>query len=107
MKARALDNQVFTVGVNQARDDAADTVLFGNTMIVGPLGEVLGRSGDAAADDVVEAEITRAHLSEIRDRIPLTQRRRSDVFAAARLDLPKLAANLLAIDTERGVGDRT
>lgn len=107
LKARALDNQVFTVGVNQARDDAADTVLFGNTMIVGPLGEVLGRSGDAGADGVIEAEITRTHLAEIRDRIPLNQRRRADIFAMAREELPTLSADLLAIDKERGVGDRS
>ena len=93
--------------MNQARDDAADTVLFGNTMIVGPLGEVLGRSGDAGADGVIEAEITRTHLAEIRDRIPLNQRRRADIFAMAREELPTLSADLPAIDKERGVGDRS
>ena len=83
LKARALDGQVFVMGVSNARDDAQKTVAFGRSCVVGPLGETLAVCADDTADEVVVAELRLADLLDARRRIPLGTSRRDLVYAGA------------------------
>jgi deaminated glutathione amidase len=43
-RARAYDNHVFVVGANATGSDPAGTLYFGNSMIVGPVAQVMARA---------------------------------------------------------------
>lgn len=45
-RVRAIDNQLFVVGVSPARDDNAEVVYYGHSMVVDPKGRVLIRGDD-------------------------------------------------------------
>lgn len=45
-RVRAIDNQLFVVGVSPARDDNSEVVYYGHSMVVDPKGRVLVRGGD-------------------------------------------------------------
>lgn len=45
-RVRAIDNQLFVVGVSPARDDNTELVYYGHSMVVDPKGRVLVRGGD-------------------------------------------------------------
>jgi predicted amidohydrolase len=94
LKARALDGQCFTMGINTASDPTQDTVAFGRSCVVGPLGETLAVCDDDAADEVVSAKLTLARLADARKRIPLQDCRRPLVYKDA---LKAAQANPLAM----------
>lgn len=46
LRTRAIDNQLYVVGVSQARDDTHELVSYGHTIVVDPKGLVLTRGFD-------------------------------------------------------------
>ena len=79
LRARALDQQLYTVGVNIAQDDAAEVVGFGHSAVYCPLGQSVGAPSLApTAAGVVLADMSMAHLLDVRRRIPLQRCARSD-----------------------------
>ena len=44
-RARALDNQMYVAAVSPARDEQASYVVYGHSMIIDPLGQVLTKAG--------------------------------------------------------------
>eukprot|EP00928_Gymnodinium_smaydae_P089176 TRINITY_DN73177_c0_g1_i1.p1 TRINITY_DN73177_c0_g1~~TRINITY_DN73177_c0_g1_i1.p1 ORF type:complete len:331 (+),score=41.10 TRINITY_DN73177_c0_g1_i1:45-995(+) len=83
LKARALDGQCYTMGISNARDDTQQTVAFGRSCIMGPLGETVAVCADDTADEVVMAELRLDHLVEARRRIPLSTSRRPETYEDA------------------------
>lgn len=72
LKARAVDNQVFTVGCSPAREtDAGSYVVWGHSMVVNPCGEVLGKAGEG--EEMVVATIDREDILRVRDGIPISK----------------------------------
>ena len=69
--ARALDGQCYVVAPNLAFDCTQDTVAFGRSLIVGPMGERLSMCTDDAADEVVIGTLCKKEMAEARERIPL------------------------------------
>eukprot|EP00040_Diaphanoeca_grandis_P012668 m.64193 g.64193 ORF g.64193 m.64193 type:complete len:310 (-) comp23398_c0_seq1:857-1786(-) len=80
LRARALDGQCFVLGACNARDDTQDTVAFGRSCIVGPLGETLAVCNDDTMEEVVVADLDLSHLVETRNRIPLATSRRPVIY---------------------------
>lgn len=64
LPARALDNTVFLVGVNNVGEGAC-----GNSKILSPLGEVIAR-GSADEEEVICADIDFGQIDDVRTRIP-------------------------------------
>jgi predicted amidohydrolase len=58
-------------------------------MICDPLGQRVAVATDDTADEVVHANISRETILDVRDRIPLNDCRRADVFAATDAALAK------------------
>lgn len=54
-RSRANDNQLFTALVSPARDDNADYVAWGHSMVVDPWGKILVSAG--ADEEVLVTEI--------------------------------------------------
>ena len=75
LRARAIETQCYIIGANQGgrHDEARET--SGQSMIVGPWGEVASRL--TRGEGVAVAEIDQELLSCIRQKMPVLQHRRS------------------------------
>ena len=77
-RQRAVDNQLFTLGVAPARDEQGPYVSYGNTILCSPWGEVLARAGSAPA--LLLADVDLDQNESIRAQLPLLSARRTDVY---------------------------
>jgi len=74
VRARAIENQCFVVAPNQCGMNAGTGVAsYGNSMIVGPWGEILARAGDGP--EVITVELDPAALQQTRNRVPALRHR--------------------------------
>ncbi len=79
LRARAIENQCFVVAPNQIGAHPGGTRSGGRSMIVDPWGTVLACAPDT--ESVIVAELDRAHLRAVRERLPTLARRRPEVYA--------------------------
>jgi|SRR6056297_7094 len=77
-RARALDNQVFTLGTAPAQDKEASYTSYGNSILVSPWGEVLDRMG--FEEGYIINDIDLRKIKDIRDQLPLLKHRRNDLY---------------------------
>lgn len=77
-RQRAVDNQVFTIGVAPARDENGEYVSYGNSIVCSPWGEVLHRAGADEASLI--AEIDLSLNDSIRSQLPLLSALRNDLY---------------------------
>ncbi len=78
LRARAIENQCFVIAPNQCGSNHITGVAsYGNSMVVGPWGEVLCRAGDE--ETVLLADLDIEDVAAIRKRIPAQKARRGNV----------------------------
>jgi predicted amidohydrolase len=77
-RARAVDNQVFTLGCAPARDPNASYVSYGNSLVVSPWGEVTHRLG--AEEGLLLADLDLDLVEKVRAELPLLKQRRTDLY---------------------------
>lgn len=77
-RQRAVDNQLFTVGVSPARNPEARYVAYGNSIAVDPWGSVLCRAG--AEEALLFADLDFARMETVRRQLPLLKARRTDLY---------------------------
>lgn len=77
-KSRALDNQVYAIGVAPALDKSANYNSFGHSIAVNPWGEVIEELG--FDEDLKIVEIDLDEIERIRDEIPILKNRRTDLY---------------------------
>jgi predicted amidohydrolase len=68
-RARAVDNQVYTVGVAPARVERASYVSYGHSIVCDPWGRVLHDSGPGDVDAIVELDMSL--VSSVRRQLPI------------------------------------
>jgi deaminated glutathione amidase len=73
-RARAIENTYFVAGVCQA-----PPVSTGGSILVDPLGIVVGEMGEKPG--LIVREIDRTRVEEVRDTLPVLSNRRFDVVA--------------------------
>ncbi|GJQ59567.1 MAG: carbon-nitrogen hydrolase family protein [Candidatus Scalindua sp. AMX11] len=78
IKARAIENQVFIVAVNQIGTSPNNITCYGKSMIVDPWGRVLAEAEDD--DNIISAEIDLNVLDTVRADIPSFSHRRIDLY---------------------------
>ncbi len=78
LRARAIENQAYVVGVNRAGSDP-HVRYSGHSLIVGPRGETLAEAGEAP--QVIVAEIDPACLLQYRQQFPALADIRDGFFA--------------------------
>ncbi len=78
MRARALDNQIYVAAVSPAREEKADYVAYGHSMVTTPWGDVLVQADEKPA--ILMAEIDLERLFRIRQQLPLLKHRRETVY---------------------------
>ena len=76
-RQRAVDNQLFTVGVAPARSYQG-YVSYANSMAASPWGDVLYRAGEDPALAVVDVDLSL--IDSIRRQLPLLSARRTDLY---------------------------
>ena len=77
-KSRALDNQVYAIGVAPALDKDANYNSYGHSIAVNPWGEVIGELSFDEELKIVEIDLD--EISRIREEIPVLKNRRTDLY---------------------------
>ncbi|HHZ01657.1 MAG TPA: carbon-nitrogen hydrolase family protein [Tissierellia bacterium] len=77
-RSRALDNQVYTIGVAPARDYEATYRSYGNSLIVSPWGQVLRRMDEKEGYTVQEIDLD--YVKKVRNELPLLKHLRKDLY---------------------------
>lgn len=75
--ARAIENQMFIVTCNRI-GSSLNTEFFGHSMVVDPWGEILAEGGES--NQLIAASIDLKLASEVRQKIPVFQDRRTDLY---------------------------
>ena len=73
MRARAIENLAYVVGVNRV-GDGGGLAYAGDSVIIDPLGETVADAGDTEC--IVTAEVDPAHVAAVRKRYPFLADRR-------------------------------
>ena len=77
-RARALDNQVFCVGVAPALNTDASYHSYGHSIVTNPWGEVVTQADEN--EDLIICEIDLSEIKKIREEIPLLKNKRKDLY---------------------------
>jgi omega-amidase len=68
LQARAIENQCYVIGVNRTGVDGKGLQYAGESMIVGPLGEIIRMMG--AEEEIFSHSLDNNHLEEVRTKFP-------------------------------------
>lgn len=71
LKARAIENQAFVIGLNRVGEDGNGVQHSGDSAIIDPLGEVISVS--AGVESILEAILRKDDLIRIRGKFPFLQ----------------------------------
>ncbi|MDD3419229.1 MAG: carbon-nitrogen family hydrolase [Candidatus Gastranaerophilales bacterium] len=78
LKARAIENQFFTFGVNQVGKVTFSRTDGGNSVLFDPWGELVASCD--STQGVLRAQIDLDKINEVRTKLPVLQDRREDVY---------------------------
>jgi omega-amidase len=68
LRARAIENQCYVIGVNRTGEDGNKIHYTGESMAIDPMGEILYCKKDE--DDVFTVALDKSHLEKIREKFP-------------------------------------
>lgn len=66
LRARAIENQCYVIGVNRVGNDGNNIYHSGDSMVVDPLGEILYEKADA--EDIFTISLDKERLKEVREK---------------------------------------
>lgn len=69
LRARAIETQAFVLAPNQVGKDARGIASYGNSMVVGPWGEILAR-GSANKEEILFADISLRNIKKSQKILP-------------------------------------
>ncbi len=78
-KARALDNQVYAIGVAPARDYESTYISYGNSLVASPWGNIINRLDER--EGYIIQEIDLDYVKKVRDELPLLKHIRKDIYS--------------------------
>ncbi|WP_407413361.1 carbon-nitrogen hydrolase family protein [Methanobrevibacter sp.] len=81
-KSRALDNQIFCVGVAPALNENASYHSFGHSIITNPWGEIISQASEK--EELIISEIDLDIIKKIREELPLLKNKREDLYEIKR-----------------------
>lgn len=86
-RGRALDNQVFTVGVAPARNYNSTYHSYANSIVVSPWGNILNRMNEEEGYIIQELDLD--YITKIRNELPLLNHMRNDVYSLSKFNSEK------------------
>jgi predicted amidohydrolase len=78
LRARAIENQYFVAAPAQVGETLPGKPAYGRSLIVDPWGIVLAQAPDE--ETVISAELDRARLRAVRDKLPSLKNRQADAY---------------------------
>ncbi|WP_405267405.1 carbon-nitrogen hydrolase family protein [Methanobrevibacter sp.] len=81
-RSRALDNQVYCVGVAPALNEEASYHSFGHSIIANPWGEIIAEADEK--ENLIISEIDLSEIKRIREELPLLKNKREDLYEVKR-----------------------
>lgn len=81
-RSRANDNQVFVATISPARDESADYVAYGHSMVVDPWAKII-KSAESGEETVV-VDVDFSLVNQVRQQIPTSFQRRIDLYSTER-----------------------
>lgn len=77
-RQRAIDNQVYTVGVAPARDLNSSYISYGNSIVCSPWGNIIYRADEKEQINIVDIDMN--IVTETRQQLPLLYHKRKDIY---------------------------
>ena len=77
-RSRALDNQVFCIGVAPALNINASYHSYGHSIVTNPWGEVITQAGEK--EELVICEIDLSEIKKVREELPVLKNKRKDLY---------------------------
>ena len=77
-RSRALDNQVFCIGVAPALNRDASYNSYGHSIIANPWGEIIAEANEN--ESLIISEIDLSEIKKIREELPLLKNKREDLY---------------------------
>jgi predicted amidohydrolase len=77
-RSRALDNQVFCVGVAPALNIDASYHSYGHSIVANPWGEVIAQGSEK--EELILCEIDLNEIKKVREEIPILKNKRNDLY---------------------------
>ena len=77
-KSRALDNQVYAIGVAPALNKEANYHSFGHSLVASPWGDIISECGFDEKLLVVDIDLDK--VKKVREEIPVLKNRRIDLY---------------------------
>jgi omega-amidase len=68
LRARAIENQSYVVGVNRTGKDGNEIHYPGESMVIDPMGEILYHK--ESGEDIFTISLSKEHLQSVRDKFP-------------------------------------
>ena len=81
-RSRALDNQVYCIGVAPALNEGASYHSFGHSIIANPWGEIIAEADEK--ESLIISEIDLDEIKRIREELPLLKNKREDLYEIKR-----------------------
>src|SRR5919108_36776 len=78
LRARAIEDQLFVAAAAQVGETLPGRPAYGRSLIVDPWGVVLAQAPDE--ETVISAELDRAHLEDIRAKLPSLANRQANAY---------------------------
>ncbi len=77
-RSRALDNQVFCIGVAPALNESASYHSYGHSIVTNPWGEVILQSSEK--EELIICEIDLDEIKKVREELPVLKNKREDLY---------------------------
>ena len=77
-RGRALDNQVYAIGVSSARDYEASYHSYGNSIVAAPWGNIVNRMDEKQGYIIQEIDLEQ--VAKVRKELPMLKHLRNDVY---------------------------
>jgi predicted amidohydrolase len=77
-RARAVDNQVYTIGVAPARDYDSSYHSYGNSIVASPWGTIINKLDEKEGYLIQEIDLN--YLKKVRKELPLLKHIRNDIY---------------------------
>ncbi|WP_415067471.1 carbon-nitrogen hydrolase family protein [Lacrimispora sp.] len=82
-RQRAVDNQLYTIGVAPARDENGPYISYGNSIVASPWGDIVYRADEKPATAVIDIDLEMN--KSIRSQLPLLSARRTDLYRVEKI----------------------
>ncbi|KUO70876.1 MAG: carbon-nitrogen hydrolase [Clostridia bacterium BRH_c25] len=77
-RSRAVDNQVYTIGIAPSRDVDSCYISYGNSIMVSPWGEVIVQMDEKEGFQIGTLDLD--YVEKVRKELPLLTHRRGDIY---------------------------